>query len=110
MADRQNRSEEPSLCKSCAIASATPPVSKSGRECSRQRSGRARHSQGLTFGVLQALTACAHRGCVAARDLGSEEIITRPVPGTLGSKLVRLMGSYKGGNLEIRTPKSNVSF
>jgi hypothetical protein len=54
--------------------------------------------------------ACAHRGWVAARDLGSDEMITRPVPGTLGSKLVRLMGSYKGGILEIRRPTSNVSF
>src|SRR6266852_6921915 len=66
---------------------------------------------GLTlFGELQALTASAHRGCVAARDLGSEERITRPVTGTLGSKLVRLMGSMNGGNLEIRTPRSKVSF
>ena len=60
--------------------------------------------------MLQALTACAHRGCVAARDLGSEEMITRPVPGTLGSKLVRLMGSYRGGILEIRDAKVQRQF
>src|SRR5258708_6816349 len=66
---------------------------------------------GLTLlGVLQALTASAHKGWVAARDLGSEEMITRPVMGTVGSKLVRLMGSYKPGNLEILRPTSNVSF
>ena len=66
---------------------------------------------GLTsFGELQALTASAHSGCVAARDLGSEEMITRPVTGTVVSKFVRLMGSYKGGNLEILRPKSKVSF
>jgi hypothetical protein len=64
----------------------------------------------MLFTSLHALTALAQRGWVAAKDLGSEEMITRPVPGTLGSKLVRLIGSYKGGILEIRMPKSNVSF
>jgi len=75
-----------------------------------QTAGGGKGAGFLSFGVLQVLTACAHRGCVAARDLGSEEMITRPVMGTLGSKLVRFMGSYKPGNLEILRPTSNVSF
>ena len=42
--------------------------------------------------MLQALTACAHKGCVAASDLGSEEMITLPGAGNAGIEVGEVNG------------------